>query len=247
MTMYGSPQDNDHNDQDLEKKSADGVRGPSQADIDRSWEGYETGERNHGSNLRPVLWKTVVIGVSLIVLASLLLMSAGPLMERMRNKEPVQPDRAYAEVLRVIDARTFVVASGDGEQTVRMIGVEAPTFGDIFHNFSQEVTHGWIAGQEVMLESDLRDADEQGRLLRYVYLDSIMVNAALKLNGLGRAKSEHPNVRYDLYLSDLEQRARESKIGIWDPAYSGDEPSESEVDETEASDRSRKQLGFNPT
>ncbi len=245
--MHGSPRDNDHTDQDLEEKSSDGIHGPSQADIDRSWEGYETGDRNHGSDLGPVLWKTAVIGVSLVVLVSLLLMSAGPLLGRMRNKEPVQPDRTYAEVLRVIDARTFVVASGDGERTVRMIGVEAPLFGDIFHNFSQEVTHGWIAGQEVLLESDLRDSDEQGRLLRYVYLDSIMVNAALILNGLGRAKSERPNVRYDLYLSELEQRARESEVGIWDPVYSGEEPGESVVDETEASERSRKQLRSNPT
>ena len=45
------------------------------------------------------------------------------------------------------------------------------------------------------LERDKVDSDAQGRLLRYVYLDGAMVNAALIAVGLGSA-STGQNVRY---------------------------------------------------
>ena len=72
-----------------------------------------------------------------------------------------------------------------------------------------------------MLESDQLEIDSQGRLLRYVFFENIMINAALMLNGLGSIETELPNVRYDNYLKQMELQARESEVGIWDPTYGG--------------------------
>ena len=58
-------------------------------------------------------------------------------------------------------------------------------------------------------------------MLRYVYFDDVMINAALILNGLGKIETEPPNVRYDGYLTDIERQAREAEAGIWDPTYDG--------------------------
>ena len=70
-----------------------------------------------------------------------------------------------------------------------------------------------------MLEADDRDSDEQGRLLRYVLFDNIMINAALIVNGLVKHESERPNTRYDAFLIEMERQARESEVGIWNNSF----------------------------
>ena len=74
-------------------------------------------------------------------------------------------------------------------------------------------------------------------MLRYVYFDNVMINAALILNGLGKSETEPPNIRYNGYLADIERQAREAGAGIWDPAY-GDPGPEAGSGNTEASLRS---------
>ena len=228
--LRGAPED------DLVKK----VYGPSQDDMDRSWEGYETGGVQRPGRAGTI-WKYVVVGVSVVILAAMTLGIVGPLVGgRSRTAEPVerfQPVRVSASVLRVIDVRTIVVRSGNGEQTVRLIGIESPVFGDPLYDFARRVSQNWIEGEEVLLESDQRDADEQGRLLRYIYFNDVMINAALILNGLGKSETEPPNIRYNGYLADIERQAREAGAGIWDPAY-GDPGPETGPGNTEASLRS---------
>jgi endonuclease YncB( thermonuclease family) len=212
---------------------ADGnISGPSQRDMDRSWEDHESGKIKDPNGLGSSLWKIVVVGVSVVILLAMGFGTIGPLLNRSSTPQQVRPEQTAASVLRVIDGRTIVVSVGDGEQTVRMIGIEAPQFGDFFYDFAQEVNQNWIGGQEVLLEADERETDEQGRLLRYVYFDDIMINAALILNGLGKAETEQPNTRYSGYLADMERRARVSGVGIWDPAY--EEATQNDSTNTEA-------------
>ncbi|MDP6666594.1 MAG: thermonuclease family protein, partial [Dehalococcoidia bacterium] len=193
----------------------------------RSWEGYETGEAGNRRNLGGAVWKISVVIISLFILAAMTFGIAGPLLNRSDSPRQSQPERTAANVERVIDGRTIVVSIGGGEQVVRMIGVEALPFGDLFYEFAREVAQSWIGGKEVLLESDQRDVDEQGRWLRYVYFDGIMINAALILNGVGSAETEQPNVLYDDFLTDMERQAREANTGIWDPRYSDQESGDS--------------------
>jgi len=204
---------NEIHEDDLENK----VYGPSQRDIDRSWEGYESG--GNTQRLGGLVWKLVIVVVSLVVLGSMSIGVLGPLFNGSDSTEAVLPDRVAANVLRVIDGRTIVIDAGDGEQTVRLIGVGIAEYGDPFFDFSQEVTQSWIDGKEVLLESDQLEIDEQGRLMRYVFVDNVMINAALILNGLAEAETVHPNVRYDGYLADMERQAKESGVGIWDTSF----------------------------
>ena len=64
------------------------------------------------------------------------------------------------------------------------------------------------------LERDAVDSDAQGRLLRYVYLDGSMVNAALIAVGMGTAATGQ-NVRYAEGFRRLEAQARSEQLGIW--------------------------------
>ena len=209
----------------LEDDLINKVYGPSQADMDRSWEGYENGEVSQGSRSRGGFWKLVVVVVSLVIMASLAFGLIGPIVDRVRveSTRQVQPELVSASVLRVIDARTIVVRLGGAEQTVRLIGLESPIFGDPFYEFARQVSQSWIEGHDVLLEADERDVDEQGRLLRYVFFDNVLINAALIVNGLGRVETEPPNTRYNGFLADMERQARESGVGMWDPRYEAPE------------------------
>lgn len=216
------PENEQHNEQEDDLVSK--VYGPSQEDIDRSWEGYESGSNSgrDGPSLGGILWKGAIVVISLIILASMSIGILGPLLGGDESPRQVTPEQTSATVLRVIDGRTIVVDSDDGEQTVRLIGVEALPFGDPFHGFAQEVMDNWIAGKDVMLEADDRDSDEQGRVFRYVIFDDIMINAALIVNGLGKHESERPNTRYEAFLIEMERQARESEVGIWDTSLNED-------------------------
>ena len=206
---------------DNEPEPTDGVQGPSQRDIDRSWDGYESEQGREGIYGGSIVWKTVIVMVSLVILGSMALGIIGPLLGGSQQERSLEPERVAANVLRVIDGRTIIIDDGQGEQTVRLIGIKALDFRDPFFDFSREVVQSWIEGKSVMLESDQLERDSQGRLLRYVFFENIMINAALMLNGLATIETELPNVRYDNYLKQMQLQARESEVGIWDPAYGG--------------------------
>ena len=215
--MQNPPDDNKDNEPEL----IDDVHGPSQRDIDRSWDGYESDQGREGIYGGSIVWKTVIVMVSLVILGSMALGIIGPLLGGSQQERSLEPERVAANVLRVIDGRTIIIDDGQGEQTVRLIGIKALDFRDPFFDFSREVVQSWIEGKSVMLESDQLELDSQGRLLRYVFFENIMINAALMLNGLATIETELPNVRYDNYLKQMQLQARESEVGIWDPAYGG--------------------------
>jgi len=72
-----------------------------------------------------------------------------------------------------------------------------------------------VEGKEVRLERDISETDRYGRLLRYVYVDDVLVNAELVRQGLAQAKAYPPDTRYQGYLEEMEAEAREAGRGIW--------------------------------
>ena len=71
-----------------------------------------------------------------------------------------------------------------------------------------------VEGKEVRLERDVSETDN-GRLLRYVYVDGIFVNAELVREGLAEAKAYPPDTKYQEYLEELETQARQAGRGMW--------------------------------
>ncbi|MBI4305453.1 MAG: thermonuclease family protein, partial [Chloroflexi bacterium] len=68
----------------------------------------------------------------------------------------------------------------------------------------------------VYLERDVTDADPDGQLLRYVWVDDeVMVNAALIAVGLARYSEQPPDIRYSAIFKEYESNARAEKAGIW--------------------------------
>jgi micrococcal nuclease len=72
-----------------------------------------------------------------------------------------------------------------------------------------------VQGKNVRLEFDVERRDIYGRLLAYVFVDTVFVNAELVRGGYARTLFFSPNNRYRALLSKLERESREAGLGMW--------------------------------
>jgi micrococcal nuclease len=145
------------------------------------------------------------------------------------NEEPddgARAARVEAEVVRVVDGDTIIVAIDGHEERLRYIGIDTPesvTPDQGVECFGPEATAEnarLVAGRIVVLEADEEDRDQFGRLLRYVYvveLDGslVMVNERLVADGYAEAGSYPPNKRYEDDLRAAQEAARTRAAGLW--------------------------------
>ena len=134
-----------------------------------------------------------------------------------------------AEVVRVVDGDTIRVRLGDRIEKVRYIGVNTPELhhpqrgpgrdidpgGREAADVNRELVWGLASGKHVRLEFDVRERDRYGRLLAYVWIDDVMVNAELVRRGYAQVMTVPPNVRYQSLFLSLERTARETGRGLW--------------------------------
>lgn len=133
------------------------------------------------------------------------------------------PTRSQAQVLQVIDGDTIEVSMGGKTYKVRYIGIDAPEtkqpekpvewMGEEAAAKNEEL----VSGKIVELEKDVSETDKYGRLLRYVWVGDLMVNAEVVRLGFANVSTYPPDVRYqDLFLK-MQQEAREAERGLWGP------------------------------
>jgi len=144
--------------------------------------------------------KTCLLAIIFLLLFTLLSCSAPP---------------QSARVTEVIDGDTITIKGGF---KVRYIGIDTP---EIYPREEPLAQEAWqanrtlVEGKIVTLERDVSETDRHGRLLRYVYVDSIFVNAELVRLGLAEAKAYPPDNKYQNLLEELEAEAKSKKLGIW--------------------------------
>jgi len=101
---------------------------------------------------------------------------------------------------------------------VRYIGIDAPEIHPDLEAFgieAWEANRELVEGKEVRLEQDVSETDKYGRLLRYVWIDDILVEAELVRQGLAWAKAYPPDTKYQDYLEQMEAEAKEAGRGMW--------------------------------
>ena len=124
-------------------------------------------------------------------------------------------------VTRVIDGDTIEANIGGMIYKIRYIGIDTPELDDKRAEYSalaQEATRfnrQLVEGKSIHLEKDVSETDKYGRLLRYVYVGDIFVNAELVRQGLAWAKVYEPDTKYQDTLEKAEAEAKQAKIGIW--------------------------------
>ena len=144
------------------------------------------------------------------------------------GSEKLQP----ARVVRVIDGDTIEVDLNGGLYNVRYIGIDTPetkhpTRGvEPYGLEAAERNRQLVEGKTVYLEKDVSEMDKYDRLLRYVYVDDVMVNAVLVQEGYAQVSTYPPDVKYTEEFLKLQRQAREEGRGLW-----AGMPVESEGDE----------------
>ena len=117
-----------------------------------------------------------------------------------------------ALVVSVIDGDTIELQGG---RRVRYLGIDTPEPGEYYADEATARNIELVEGKTVELQNGKRDEDEYGRLLRYVYVDGIFVNAELVVQGYATAYIFDADERYSQVLVQLEQYAKMIKRGLW--------------------------------
>ncbi len=123
-----------------------------------------------------------------------------------------------AKVTRVIDGDTVELETG---QHVRYIGMDTPETVDprktveCFGLEASKKNKELVEGKTVLLEKDVTDKDQYGRLLRYVWVDNTLVNLQLVKEGFAHSYTYPPDVKYQAEILAAEKEARENKRGLW--------------------------------
>lgn len=123
-----------------------------------------------------------------------------------------------ATVSRVIDGDTIELTGGE---RVRYIGVDTPETVDprkkvqCFGIEASNENKKLLAGRRVRLEKDVKNRDNYGRLLRYVYVGDTFINLVLVQNGFAHASPYPPDVAHEADFRAAEAKARAAKLGLW--------------------------------
>jgi micrococcal nuclease len=148
------------------------------------------------------------------------------------------PDRVLqydtANLIRVVDGDTVLVDRGQGNEYLRMIGIDAPESVHPDPNKNSEEGRRSAAFLQSLLKNvtivyitkDVSETDKYGRLLRYVWLvkpredtteiRSGMVNAIMMLEGYASAMTIQPDVRYAELFVKFVREARQNRKGLWE-------------------------------
>lgn len=124
----------------------------------------------------------------------------------------------FAKVERVVDGDTITLETGE---TVRYIGIDTPETVHrkksvmCYGKEASEINKQLVEGKTVELEKDVSETDRYGRLLRYVWLDSVLINEYLVREGYAVSSSYPPDIKYQSIFLQAEELARNEKKGLW--------------------------------
>lgn len=155
--------------------------------------------------------------LSVVLLLLLLLLGAG--CEVLTDTAPTAipssalPDGEIATVTRVIDGDTIDVRLNGVEYRVRYVGVNTPERDEPCYAQASAANAALVQGRQVTLVRDVSDTDRYDRLLRYVYVDTLFVNAELVAEGWAEAGYYPPDTAYTAYFDRLEAEARSANRG----------------------------------
>ena len=143
----------------------------------------------------------------------------------VHNKTPITkesgdslPEQSF--VTRVVDGDTIITEDG---LRIRYIGINTPETKhpakpvEYFGREASEFNKNLVAGKKVKLKYDIQKFDKYGRVLAYVYVDDIFVNAKLVEEGYAQVFTVPPNVKYINLFLILQEKARSDKKGLWAP------------------------------
>ena len=140
-------------------------------------------------------------------------------------------------VTRIVDGDTLKVFYLEGEESIRLIGIDTPesrvnkktkkdakrsgqdieTIIAMGKRATEYVESLVKPGGLITIEFDVQERDRYKRLLGYVYLSNgKMLNEEIVKAGYASVMTIPPNVKYKDRFLKAYQEARESKRGLWE-------------------------------
>ena len=138
--------------------------------------------------------------------------------------------RVYVE--KVLDGDTVQLSTGE---RVVYKGIDSPEPGggagwlSECSSAAKELNRRLVEGKRVTLEMEKAQRDKYNRIVAYVHVDDVFVNAELTSRGLAMAVIYRPEDRYNLLLSRLQEEAKSFNRGIWKYAVSAEDELEKTI------------------
>jgi micrococcal nuclease len=113
------------------------------------------------------------------------------------NQQETSLNKSTALVSKVIDGDSIELQNGI---EVRLLGINAPERGQPYYQEATNRLKELVEGKSIVLENDVQDKDQYGRLLRYIFVDDLFVNLELVKEGYATVYILSPNVKYEKEL-----------------------------------------------
>ena len=126
---------------------------------------------------------------------------------------PLSAQRFAGRVLEVTDGDTVIVARGRGQVTVRLFGIDAPEGTQPYGAESTAALSRLVMGK--VIDVDMKDVDQYGRLVATVLVGGADVNEALVRAGAAWHYAQYSD---SAALAAAERDARASRRGLWQSA-----------------------------
>ncbi len=119
-------------------------------------------------------------------------------------------------VTEVIDGDTADIIINGKIERLRFSGVNTPETDECYYQEAKDKLKELILNKEVYIQQDKTDRGKYGRLLRYIYVDDLLVNQYLVENGYAKTyhKYKDDTSKYEL-LARSEAEAIRLNLGLW--------------------------------
>lgn len=125
---------------------------------------------------------------------------------------PIIGETAF--VVKVVDGDTIDVNIGGRVERLRYIGIDTPEYNEPCGSEATQANAALVAGKTVQLVRDITERDKYGRLLRYVYVGDMLVEAELVRQGWAEAYRYEPDTAQAAYLESLQAQAPVRNCGF---------------------------------
>jgi len=129
-------------------------------------------------------------------------------------------EAATVAVTDVVDGDTIHALVDGEDESVRYIGIDTPEVDpsigvECFGKEASARNKTLVADERVRLVFGAERRDRYGRLLAYVYVGDVFVNAEIVRGGYARTLEIEPNTQRAPLLNRLEQDAANAGRGLW--------------------------------
>jgi len=129
-------------------------------------------------------------------------------------------------------------------ERVRYIGINCPESDEEYGDIATSVNSDLVLDKIVTLEKDVSETDKYGRILAYVYIGDIFVNAYLVENGYAQVATYPPDVEYADYFLELQRKAVEEEKGFWAEAEEETQEEQAQQEEQQQEQQEEQQVTY---